>query len=197
MTGRAALAVAGGCLALAGCFGAPERPRYVQPASALLGAGGPAAPAPVGSGQPLRLRNLESAAALERRVLWRLSEVEIGYAGAEQWTELPAAYLEQALRRELFEVRGLARAYDADAPTLDLVLRRFEEVREEEQHQVRVTVTLSLADGPTQRGLVERTIEVVRPVNDEGVEAMARAMGGALDDAVRQVADAVVRGLAP
>lgn len=182
-------------LLLAGCFGAPERPRYVQPASALLGAGGAAAPAAVGSGLPLRLRSVESAAAIERRVLWRLSEVEIGYAGSEQWTELPMVYVEQALRRELFEARGLSRAHDPDAPTLDVFLRRFEEIREEEQHQVRVTLTLSLADGRTQRGLVERTVEVVRPVSEESVEAMARAMGGALDDAVRQVADAVMHGL--
>lgn len=189
---------------LGGCLAGPDRPRYVEPASALLGAGA-GAPAAGASGAgasatgspatgAVRLRAVEGAAALERRVLWRLSDVELGYAGEEQWTEAPAAYVGAALARELFEVRGLVRRADPDAPVLDVVVRRFEEDRREGGHQVRValTVTLTAADG---RGLLERTVDRSRPVEGDEVEAMAQAMGRALDDAVRAAAEAVAGAL--
>jgi uncharacterized lipoprotein YmbA len=179
-------------LLLAGCPSAPERPRYVEPASALLGAPAPAAAASASG--VIRLRSVDAAAAIERRVLWRLSDVELG---EEQWTEAPSAYVAQALGRELFEVRGLSRGAGPDAPVLDVVVRRFEEDRREAGHRARVALTLVLlgADG---RGLLERTVEVERVITREQgdeVEAMAAAMGAALDAAVRQGADALLAAL--
>lgn len=183
-------------LVLAGCPSAPERPRYVEPASALLGS----APAPAASAAPatpvaIRLRTVDAAAALERRVLWRLSDVELAYSGEEQWTESPAAYVAQALGRELFEARAITRGAGPDAAVLDVMVRRFEEDRREGTRRARVALTLVLcaADG---RGLLERTIDVERPIGQgDEVEAMAAAVGAALDDAVRKAADAVVAAL--
>lgn len=182
-------------LALAGCPSAPERPRYVEPGSALLGpAPASATPAaPASSAASIRLRSVDAAAALERRVLWRLSGVELGYSGEEQWAEAPATYVAQALGRELFEVRGLTRGAGPDAAVLDVFVRRFEEDRREGTRRARVALTLVLC-GADGRGLLERTVDVERPITPEGdeVEAMAAAMGAALDAAVRAAADALV-----
>ncbi len=180
-------------LALVGCPSAPERPRYIEPASALLGGAPPAAPASASG--TVRLRSVDAAAALERRVLWRLSDVELGYSGEEQWTEAPATYVGQALGRELFEVRGVTRGSGPDAAVLDVVVRRFEEDRREGGHRARVVLTLVLC-GADGRGLLERTVDVERPVQGDQVEAMAAAMGAALDAAARAGADAVLAALA-
>lgn len=185
-------------LALAGCPSAPERPRYVEPGSALLGPAAPSAlPAAPASAASIRLRSVDAATALERRVLWRLSGVELGYSGEEQWAEAPATYVAQALGRELFEVRGLTRGAGPDAAVLDVFVRRFEEDRREGTRRARVALTLVLC-GADGRGLLERTIDVERPIGDgaveqgDEVEAMAAAMGAALDAAVRAAADALV-----
>lgn len=186
-------------LALVGCPSAPERPRYVEPGSALLGVAS-ASPTPVApaSAASIRLRSVDAAAALDRRVVWRLSGVELGYSGEEQWAEAPATYVAQALGRELFEVRGLTRGAGPDAAVLDVFVRRFEEDRREGTRRARVALTLVLcsADG---RGLLERTVDVERPIaleQGDEVEAMAAAMGAALDAAVRAAADALVAALA-
>lgn len=175
---------------LTGCFGGAATPRYFHP---VLRADRDAAAVSSGA-TPLRLRAVTAASYLDERIVWRRSEAEVGYYGDERWTESPAAYVERALGRELFERRGLRRSANSQTPyTLELVVRRFEEVLLP-GHLARVELGVWLVDAQRD-AVLERTVRVERPVGEERAEALAGAMGQALEDAVEQVADAVERTL--
>jgi ABC-type uncharacterized transport system auxiliary subunit len=172
---------------LAGCFGgAAPPPRYFHP---VMTARAPVAAVDSGA-RSLRVRAVQAAAHLDDRIVWRRTEAEVGYYGDERWTEAPPAYVEEALGRELFERRGLRRSASTAAPcALEVVVRRFEEVLLPD-HLARVELTVSLTD-LERTSLLERTFRVERPVSESSAEAMAAAMGQALQAAVEQVADAV------
>lgn len=139
----------------------------------------------------LRLRHVGAAAHLRERMVWRSSEVEYGYYETRRWTDLPAAMLEEALARELFETRGLRRTEAALAHALDVELRAFEErTGEEPAARVALVARLFDADGTA---LMERTFEASVAIEREEPAAIARAMSRALGEVVRTVASEVAR----
>src|SRR6187399_813863 len=81
----------------------PMAPRYFSPVSEH------SQPAPETRGVRLELRpgQFESAAYLEERIAYRLSETELGYYDERRWTELPEQFMRRELLFELFERRGL------------------------------------------------------------------------------------------
>lgn len=139
----------------------------------------------------LRLRHVDAAAHLGERMVWRSSEVEYGFYETRRWTDSPAAMLEEALSRELFETRGLRRTQSALATALDVELRAFEEwTGDEAAARVAVVARLFDADGAA---LLERTFEASIAIERDDPAAVARAMSRALGEVVRTVASEVVR----
>ncbi|MET0411803.1 MAG: ABC-type transport auxiliary lipoprotein family protein, partial [Polyangiaceae bacterium] len=139
------------------------------------------------------LGQMGAASYLEERIAYRLSETELGYYDDRRWTEPPAEFLRRALGRELFEQRRLSRVASGAAPTLDVELVGFEELRYGAS-RARVTLRLSLVD--ERRVLLQRVITVEQAIPDgdekEAPVRVAVAMSKALSRAVTNVADDVV-----
>jgi ABC-type uncharacterized transport system auxiliary subunit len=180
--------IGGGCLAP----GAPERIRYFRPEIPAGPSTAPAAPA-AATARPvaLRLALVRSATHVKDRIVWRTSDVELGFYDTRRWVEPPAAFVERALARELFEVRPLVRALGS-APSLDIEVSQFDEVLS--PHEALVALEVLLVDEKGQ-ALLGRRIAAARPVSGDDPAAFARAMGQALDDAVKGTAREVEAAL--
>jgi cholesterol transport system auxiliary component len=175
--------------------GEPLSPRYFSPD---LGQSSTATRAAPELPLELRLGQMGAASYLEERIAYRLSETELGYYDDRRWTEPPEEFLRRALGRELFEGRRLRRVVSGVAPTLDVELVSFEELRYGAS-RARVTLRFALADERHAR--LERVITIEQPIADGDVKAapvrVAVAMSRALSRAVAEVADAVIAELAP
>lgn len=175
--------------------GEPLSPRYFSPD---LGQSSTAARAAPGVPLELRLGQMGAASYLEERIAYRLSEAELGYYDDRRWTEPPEEFLRRALGRALFEDRGLRRVVSGLAPTLDVELVSFEELRYGAS-RARVTLRFALAD--ERHVLLERVLTVEQPIAEGEAKAapvrVAVAMSKALSRAVADVADAVIAELAP
>lgn len=180
------LALSGGCLSKTEL----PPPRYFRPGPVLA----PAAPPPPGERTertPLRLREVTSAEHLDERMVWTTSR-EYGFYEEALWTERPAAYVESALARALFEQGPYRRATGAKAPTLDVRVVAFEEViADGQQHTARVALHVVLSDADGQ-ALVERTVVGAEPVATNDPADVAQGMGAALDRAIAAALEAVI-----
>jgi len=140
----------------------------------------------------LRLDRVEASSHLEERIAYRPNEAELGYYDSFRWTEPPQAYLRRALERELFERRGLVHVVSGPAPTLDVELVSFEELRQGTPAG-RVELRFSLSDG--RRMLLEQTVRVQQPVAPGAAQDAAlrltKALSSALEEAVAKVAELV------
>jgi ABC-type uncharacterized transport system auxiliary subunit len=195
MSGRMIVVVLGALLA-GGCLSKTELPppRYFRPGPLLPpDAGAAAAPA---ERAPLRLREVTAADHLRERMVWATPAQEYGFYEQARWTEAPAAFVDAALGRALFEQGPFRRAAGADAPVLDVHVAAFEEVidpdRAEGRHDARVALRVLLT-GPEGQALVERTFVGAAPVtgSEPGPEDAAAAIGRAMDQAVTALAQAV------
>ncbi|MEW6742474.1 MAG: ABC-type transport auxiliary lipoprotein family protein [Planctomycetota bacterium] len=187
--------LAGLCLQSACMWGGEtEQPRYFTVEMGEVTAAAAAPAAPVDEGVPaLKLRRVAAASHLRERMVWRLSEVEVGFWESQRWSELPVAYLERALARELFGGGTLRRVAAGDAPALEAELLAFDEVLAP-AHEVVVKVAISLVKSD-ESFLLERVVASRRPVAGDEPASMARAMGAALDDVVKEIARAVEAAL--
>lgn len=175
-----------GVLSLAACSSSPEAPRFFRPPAET-----PIA-APVTS-QALSLAPTAAGQHLGERIMWRRSDVEVGFYDQERWTQPPARYVDQALSDALFVAGGLRRV-ERGEPALAVQLVSFEEVLLP-NHQVRVELRALLVDAEGA-ALLEQSVSATRPVGSEDAEAMARAFGAALKGAVRELTKVVLRALA-
>lgn len=179
-------------LLLAGCLFRPDAElRWFQPDSqAVAGAATEEEAHPAGAAA-LRLRRVQAAPFLRDRIVWR-SDVEYGVYEHRRWTQMPASYVEQALRHELFNHRGLRRG-EITAPALDVDVRAFDEVLAP-AHEARVELAVRLVTAE-QEPLLERVFTARRPIGDEEAGSVARAMGAALDAVVADLGGAVATAL--
>jgi cholesterol transport system auxiliary component len=188
------LAFASGCALLS--KGEALSPRYFSPS--LHPASAPAAhPAQV---MGLRIGRIEPAAHVEERMAYRVSDTELGYYDDRRWTEPPEQFVRRALENELFERRGFQRVFAGVAPTLDVEVLSFEEIREGVP-RARLTLAVTLRD--ERRALLDKTVSVDVPLQrgaDAGdgkaakaddAPALAEAMADALARATGQVAEQV------
>lgn len=177
----------------------PLMPRYFTPedGSGVSEGSGAVRPAAGLAPKELRLGNVRSGSQLRERLVFRNSSHELGYYEDRRWTERPEAYLRRALARSLFEERGLVRVVSGSAPTLDVELVAFEELRGRE-HKARVQVIITLDDDRV--GSFQQTVTVEQPVraDTKGDDAAATvdALAIALQQCVSQVADHVIAKLA-
>lgn len=181
----AALAVVlGGCLLPA----PPDPPLYFDVESR---GGGTVPPRRAGSG--LRLAPVASPVFLRAHMVWRRSDVEIGFYEQRRWAELPETYVARALARELFDVQGFSRTASAASPTVTASLLAFEEVLAPE-HEGRVEVLVEVRSGDAV--LLHRQFGARRPVEGGDGAGVARAIGDALDEVTAAVGPAVRDALA-
>jgi ABC-type uncharacterized transport system auxiliary subunit len=168
-----------------------QSPRYFSPEPAVAARSGKAA-------QPfeLRLGEVSAASHLDDRIAYRVNGSEMGFHEDLRWTESPEAYLRRALARDLFEERGLVRVVTGIAPVLNVELIAFEAL-ETSPRKVRVTLNFSVTD--ERHSLVERTLDLEAPVNEQANPDPARrlteSLTATLNEAVRKLGDAVVETL--
>lgn len=186
---KRALVIAGLVLATGGCsllsrgsvlpvrYFSPEPPAARQPSPAET----------QGPRVAVRLGRVRGAAYLGQRIAHRESEYEVGFYDDREWTERPEAYVRRALARKLFEERGFERATGGAAPTLEVEVFGFDEVRMAGAHVARVKLRYRLEGDDTV--LDEQTIAIDRPVSGEGFDAFVAAMSAALDEATNRIAD--------
>jgi cholesterol transport system auxiliary component len=166
-------------------------PRYFNPQLA-------AEPHSRAAAQPfeLRLGQVSSASHLDERIPYRISAAEVGFYEDRRWTEIPEAFLRRALERELFEERRLTRVVSGVAPVLDVELTALEEVRGN-PNRARVTLTVSLRD--ERRALLQRSVELERPVSEQAgtdpAQRLALTLAVTLAQAVQTVGGEVVANL--
>lgn len=160
-------------------------PRYFSPERPAELSRAPS-PAP-GAGAELRLGRVTSASHLDERLVFRDSDQELGYYQERRWTEAPEQYLKRRLGRVLFEERGLRRVVGGQAPTLELELIAFEEIRVAQIARVQVIVRLQ--DQRVVRW--EETLTVDQPVAQSAADNRAAAMVEALGQALRALVDRI------
>jgi ABC-type uncharacterized transport system auxiliary subunit len=175
---------------VAGCLSPapPVEPRYFSPA----GPPPAAATASTADGPPLRLRRVRAAPYLRQRMVWRRG-VEIGFYDLLRWTESPAHFAQSWLENALFERRGFARTNSATATTLKASLDAFDELLAP-THEAAVALDILLTD-PKGGTLIDRSIEVRKPIASDDPTAVAEALGEALAEAADQVGAAVAGAL--
>jgi cholesterol transport system auxiliary component len=146
-----------------------------------------ALPAP-NAGLDLRLGRVSSGSNLRERIAFRDAAYELGYYENWRWTERPEAFVRRELGRKVFEEHGLHRVFGGAAPTLDVEVIAFDDLRLESGRAARVQLNVVLVadDGV----LWEDTITVDRPVSVEKpkIEDVVAAMASALDEASEHVA---------
>lgn len=182
-------------LALGGCAltskSAPVRPRYLTPVLARSGE------QPTrGAGRQLRLYRIRSAAHLKQKIVVQRSPYEVGFYEERRWVEQPDELVARAISRALFEERGLRRVVTGTAPTLELDLVHFEEVRGADR-RVRIGFTVLLYDDGVS--LLEETMVVEKVVGEseelDEWEQFAKVAGEALREVVDRAADRIVARL--
>jgi len=182
----------------AGCFARnAAEPRFFRPDSALLRE--PAAemtPAvPSRSAAAVRLRAVEGGSFLRERVVWRASSVEYGVYEQLRWREIPASYVERALRSAVYRTAGVRFSDDLRVPSLHVEVIAFDEVLAP-AHVAVVEVAVSLRDKSGQL-LLDAPFSADAPIADDDPATMARAMGSALDRVASQMAEAIAKAVVP
>lgn len=135
----------------------------------------------------LRLGRVTSGADLGPRIAFGDGRYEVAYHDAYRWTERPEHYVRRALGRTLFEEGAFRRSVRGDAPTLDVELVDFEEVRTAAVHAARIAVRVVVT---SDRVKLERTVVVIEPVAGKPFEDFVAAMARALERTAREVASA-------
>jgi cholesterol transport system auxiliary component len=146
----------------------------------------------------LRLGRIEASDHLSDEIAFRNGRHELEFYDDLRWSEKPQDYLRRALTQALFQERGLTRAYSGMAPTLDIELVAFEELRGEKP-KVRLQALVTLHD--ERRSQLEETITVEHDISaDQGAQghstdATAAALSAAMNEAVSGLADRVIARL--
>lgn len=153
------------------------------------------APAPATAGSELRIGRVSASGHLRNRLAYRTSAVEIGVYDDLRWTERPEEYLRRAVAHALFDERGLTQIVAGLAPTLDVELLAFEEVRKGEKRMARVSMHFALHDERTVLAADTVTIEIPAR-GDQSTEDVVASISDALDAATAKVADDVTQALA-
>lgn len=138
----------------------------------------------------LELGRVSSSSHIREKMAFRDASWEIGYYEDRRWTERPEAFVRRELGRTLFEERGFRRSVGAaNAPTLEIELLAFEEIRAKPTRAARVQLRMILHDG--RDVLLEETVTIDKPLanNETSTDAVVAATADALDAASALVAD--------
>jgi cholesterol transport system auxiliary component len=163
-------------------------PEHVKPR--LTGADGSRAALP---GAPntafdLRLGRVSSGPNLRDRIAFRDTAYELGYYENWRWTERPETFVRRELGRTLFEDHGFHRVFGGAAPTLDVEVIAFDDLRLENHRAARLQLQVMLS---SDEGVIwEDTITIDHPVSvaKPNIDDVVGAMAAALQEASEQVA---------
>jgi cholesterol transport system auxiliary component len=168
-------------------------PEVVKPrltgADASSGAA-PAAPSP-NHAIDVRMGRVSSGPNLRERIAYRDAAYELGYYDDWRWTERPETFVRRELGRSLFEAHGFHRVLGGSAPTLEVEVIAFDDLRLPSGRAARVQLKVILFE---DSGVVfEDTVTVDRPVTADKpkIEDVVAAIAAALDLAAEQVATRV------
>jgi len=144
----------------------------------------------------VRLGRVSSGPNLRERIAHRDAAYEMGYYEDFRWTERPETYVRREIGRSLFEEHGFRRVLDGDAPTLEVEVSAFDDLRLKTGRAVQVQLRLILYEDAGV--LFEETLTVDRAVvgDNPGIEEVVAAMAAALEAAAGQVTLKVQRALA-
>ncbi len=146
----------------------------------------PDAPAP-NDALEVRIGRVSSGSNLRERIAFRDAAYELGYYEGWRWTERPETFVRREVGRTLFEEHGLRRVFNGSAPTIDIEVIAFDDLRLKTGRAARVQLRAMLSDDSGV--LWEDTLTVDRPVSVEKpkIEDVVAAMALALDAASEQV----------
>jgi hypothetical protein len=136
-------------------------------------------------GCELRFTSVTSGADLGPRIRFGDGLYQVGQYEGLRWTERPEHFVRRALGRTLFEDGMFRRSLKGDAPTLDVELLDFEEVRTPRTHAARIAIRVVVA---SDQVLMERTAVMSHPVVGDDFDDFVAAMARALDRTAEQVA---------
>jgi cholesterol transport system auxiliary component len=171
---------------------APEVPAP-KPAAAALPV--PGADGAVAGEKPrLRLGRISASSHLGKKIVYRTSTVDVGIHDDRRWTERPDEYVRRALTSTLFGASGVTQSLAGAAPTLDLELIAFEEIRRGDERLGRVEIRYALHD--EREVLLSDSVMVETPAASKEPADLVRAISVALARATQQVSDEVVARLA-
>lgn len=145
---------------------------------------------PRANAKEIRLGRVTSGQHLRDKIVYRDNDWEVGFYEDRRWTEKPETYVRRELGRTLFEERGLERAVSGAAPTLDVELLSFEELRLARGRFARISLRAVLYGD--DRVLFEETFTVDRPVAARDPNAFVAAMAEALHASAELVAQRVI-----
>ena len=165
-------------------------PEVVRPRLTGADAAPSTAPAAVAPHEAVevRLGRVSSGPNLRERIAYRDAAYELGYYDDWRWTERPETFVRRELGRSLFESHGYRRVLGGAAPTLEVEVIAFDDVRLSTGRAARVQLKVILFE---DSGVVfEDTITIDRPVTEAKpkIEDVVAAMAVALDQASEQVA---------
>jgi len=144
----------------------------------------------------VRLGRVTSGAHLRERIAYRDSAYEVGYYEDQHWTERPEIYVRRGITRTLFEERGFRRMVGGAAPTLDIEVLAFDELRLPSGRAARVQLKVVLYE--SRAIIFEETLTIDRLVADTAgtkIEGVVAAMAEALDIASEQVGTQVAKAI--
>ena len=178
--------------ALGGCAltskGTPLEVRWYTP-EPVRAPSAPAHPA----GPALHLGYVGSGTDLGERIAWSDGAYQVGFYDDRRWTERPATYVTDALRRALLQ-QGFQPALQAGAPTLEVELVAFQEIRSPRAHAARVALHVQLR---TDRVLLDETISKETAVSGARFDDVVAAIAQALNAAAAEVAKRAASALGP
>ncbi|AKU94609.1 hypothetical protein AKJ09_01273 [Labilithrix luteola] len=143
----------------------------------------------------LRIGRVTSGIHLRERIVHRDAAFEAGFYEERRWTERPEEFVRRSLSRTLFEERGLTRSLEGGAPTLDVDLLAFDELRRGPMHIARIQLRILLHGD--RNVLAEETLTVDRPALGDDMDSFVAAMADALEATSHIVADRAVSALTP
>lgn len=161
--------------------------RYFSPERVRTTGDGSARPGAPHAAFDLKLGRVSSGPSLRERIAYRNATYELGYYDDLRWTERPETYVRRGVGRALFEDRALHRMLGGLAPTLEVEVLAFDDLRLPTGRAARVQLKVLLYE--EGRVLLEETITVDRPVAGDKpkIEDVIGAMAVALDAACEQL----------
>jgi cholesterol transport system auxiliary component len=181
-----ALLLISGCALLS--KGTPANVRYFTPEHAPQAT----APSPA-TGMQLRLGRVTAGTDLGERIMYGDGKYQVSFYETRRWTEPPEKYVRDTLEHTLFDEAGFLHAVEGQAPTLNIEILSFMEVRNGQSHLARVALRGVLS---TNVELFAETFAVDQPVQGLLFEDVVAAVSHALDLACRQVAARAANTLA-
>ncbi len=120
-----------------------------------------------------------------QRIVYGDGAYQIGFYKDRMWTEPPALYVRRALFRALFEEPRFRPGSERDAPTLEVDVPVFQELKIPGTHAARVVLHVVLG---AEHVLYTDTIVVTELVTGKRFADVVAAMGRALDGAANETA---------